>query len=84
VTEFAIPDDMTFAYFFNPFNGATFQTVLDNIVASLDRAPRWLRIIYVTPVEHAAVMATSRFRVMRSVRTTRSWLGQVSATIYEG
>jgi hypothetical protein len=81
-TRFAIPDTMSHAYLFNPFNGETFGGVLANIGASLDRAPRRLRMIYVNPVEHDAVMATGRFRVKRMVHTTRL-VSKVRAGIYE-
>lgn len=81
-TTFDIPDDMTFAYFFNPFNGETFERVMENVVASLDRAPRTLRIIYVNPVDHDTVMRTGRFRVVRHVRTTRL-VSPVEAAVYE-
>jgi len=81
-TEFAIPDDMTHAYMFNPFNGSTFARVCDNIVESLDHAPRALRLIYVNPVEHETVMATGQFRVVRHVRTTRL-VTPVEAAIYD-
>jgi SAM-dependent methyltransferase len=81
-SEFSIPDDMTYAYLFNPFNGATFERVCANIVASLDRAPRRLRVIYVKPVEHETLVATGRFRPVRRVRTTRL-VSTVEAAIYD-
>jgi SAM-dependent methyltransferase len=81
-TTFEIPDAMTYAYMFNPFNGETFQHVLDNIVASLDRSPRRLRLIYVNPVSHEVVAASGRFRLVRMVHTTRL-VSTVRAGIYE-
>lgn len=62
-TEFRVPDVMTYAYFYNPFNGATFECVCANILASLDRAPRQLRVLYLNPVEHDTLAATGRFRL---------------------
>jgi SAM-dependent methyltransferase len=79
--EYRVPDDMTHAYLYNPFNGATFQRTCANIVASLDRAPRPLRVLYLNPADHDTLMMTGRFRLLRSVRTTR--LSRVSAAIYE-
>lgn len=81
-TRFPVPDDMTYAYLFNPFTGETFMHVLDNIIESLDRAPRKVTIIYVNPVEHEALMGTGRFRLLRHVRTTRL-VTQTGAAIYE-
>jgi SAM-dependent methyltransferase len=87
-TEFEIPDDMTVAYFYNPFTGETFRRVIDNIVASLDRRPRRLSLVYANPdVSFAApaaceryVLETGRFTLVRSLSGLRS-RGRVS--VYE-
>ena len=79
--EFKVPDDVTYAYLFNPFKGETFRRVSANIIASLDRVPRTLRLIYVNPEEHAGLMATGRFRLERKVRTIRL-VSPLSAAIY--
>jgi hypothetical protein len=55
VLDFEIPDDMTIAYFFNPFVNELFTGVLDNIHRSLQMAPRPLWIIYLNPVMHEAL-----------------------------
>jgi SAM-dependent methyltransferase len=81
-TEYAIPDDMTHAYLYNPFNGPSFERFCANVVESLDRAPRPLRLIYVYPEDHEALAATGRFRLVRRVHTTRL-VFPVRATIYE-
>jgi precorrin-6B methylase 2 len=57
-----VPDDLTIAYMFCPFTGATFRGVIDNLIASHDRAPRRLRIVYLNPEEHDELMATGRVR----------------------
>lgn len=69
--EFRVPDDMTYAYFFNPFQGEVFQRVIDNIVASVDRVPRPLTLIYANPVMSAYVESTGRFEVSRRTRGVR-------------
>src|SRR3712207_4322280 len=76
---YEIPDDVTVLYLYNPFTGETFQKVLDNVVASLERAPRRLRVIYRRPTEHDRVMATGRARQVREV-VPRSRKGQNMAT----
>lgn len=43
--EYVVPDDATVIYFASPFGGAILDTVLRNIQASLDRAPRRLRVV---------------------------------------
>jgi hypothetical protein len=62
---FEVPDDMTVAYFFYPFSGSTFERVLENIVASLDRRPRRVTLIYACPGEEASIARTGRFRLAR-------------------
>jgi SAM-dependent methyltransferase len=81
-TEYSIPDDMTHAYLYNPFSGPTFERVCANILASLDRVPRPLQVIYVYPEEHETLAATGRFRLVRRVQTTRL-VFPVKAAIYK-
>ena len=50
-----MPDDLTIGYFYHPFRGETFETVLRNIVDSIDRQPRRVRLIYVTPADRRKV-----------------------------
>jgi SAM-dependent methyltransferase len=59
VLTFTIPDDMTFAYFFNPFTGDVFKHVIDGIGASLRRNPRRLTLVYTNPVMHEYLSAQS-------------------------
>jgi SAM-dependent methyltransferase len=55
-----IPDELTFVYMFRPFTGTTFARMLERLIASYDRAPRSLRVLYVRPEEHERVMASGR------------------------
>jgi len=76
VLDFAIPDDVTVAFLNNPFVGETFRTVIDRLLASVDRRPRSLRIIYGNPVEEPMLLATGRIelvRQLRGMRPTREW-----------
>lgn len=61
VTEYRVPDDMTYAYFFNPFTGEVFDAVVQNIIASLDRRHRSLTICYAYPLMEAAILESGRF-----------------------
>lgn len=79
-TVFEVPDQMTHAYMFNPFTGDTMARVCENIVASMERAPRSLRLIYVEPHEHA-IMLEHGFRLERRLHTTRT-VGRVNVGIY--
>lgn len=67
-TTFAIPDDLTIAYFYDPFRNEVLDTVLRNIIASVDRHPRRLRLIYVHPSQAERVLATGRFRFLKEQR----------------
>jgi SAM-dependent methyltransferase len=80
--EFEIPDDMTFAYFFNPFVGEVFETVLGNICRSLDRRPRRLVLIYARPTMHESIVASGRFEHVRTTHGLRRDLPTYRIAIY--
>jgi SAM-dependent methyltransferase len=79
VRDYRVPDDLTIAYFFHPFYGETLRTVLDDIVASIDRNPRRVSLIYQCPVRAAQVLATGRFRLVKELR---GGLRPASARLY--
>jgi SAM-dependent methyltransferase len=62
--EFQIPDDVTVAYFFCPFTGSVFRAVIERLIASYDRSPRRLRVVYNYPYEHGYLVGTGRVRVV--------------------
>ena len=72
VLTYAIPDDVSVAFFYNPFTGGIFADVVRRLIASHDRRPRRLRIVYVNPEEESLLLATGR------VRLVRSWAGRNS------
>lgn len=85
VLDYAIPDDVTVAFFANPFRGTTFATVVERLVQSIDRYPRTLRVIYRNPVEHEQLMATGRFEPVKRLRGMRpgaEWARSNSTTMY--
>nr|WP_042177570.1 class I SAM-dependent methyltransferase [Kibdelosporangium sp. MJ126-NF4]CEL12686.1 hypothetical protein [Kibdelosporangium sp. MJ126-NF4]CTQ93550.1 hypothetical protein [Kibdelosporangium sp. MJ126-NF4] len=65
VLDFEIPDDVTVVFFNNPFQGPVFATVIERLVATLDRNPRQLRIVYYNPVEESAILGTGRATLVR-------------------
>lgn len=86
VRDYEIPDDVTVAFFFNPFTGQTFQTVIDRLLASVDAHPRWLRIIYLCPTEHDRLMATGRVRLVKQLRRplpSREWSSRTAIHLYD-
>jgi len=83
--DFDIPDDVTVVFFYNPFTGQTFGTVIEHLLASVDRKPRPITIIYYNPVEHEQLMATGRVLVQRRLRgwrPGREWSRSNSARVY--
>lgn len=85
VLEFEIPDELTVAYFANPFTGPIFATVLEKLAESLGRKPRRLRIVYLNPVEEDAVFAAGarRIRLVRGLRPSARWSRSNSIALYE-
>jgi SAM-dependent methyltransferase len=66
--DYRVPDDVTIVYFFHPFEGDVLEVVLQDIVASIDRNPRRVALIYQRPVRAEQVLATGRFRLVKELR----------------
>ena len=79
--EFEIPDDLTVAYFFHPFGGETFKQVIDNIVESVVRRPRRVRVIYRIPVMEDYLLSAGRFELVRTTKHKPDNLRRIA--IYE-
>jgi SAM-dependent methyltransferase/thiol-disulfide isomerase/thioredoxin/uncharacterized membrane protein YphA (DoxX/SURF4 family) len=62
-TDWEIPHDMTVAYLFHPFAGAVFDHVIENIVRSIERNPRRVRLVYAGPVFERNIISTGYFRL---------------------
>lgn len=74
VVDYPVPDDLTIAFFANPFKGETFSAVIDNLISSFDRRPRDLRIIYNFVREEHRLLDTGRVRKIREGRRfVRRW-----------
>jgi SAM-dependent methyltransferase len=67
--DFRVPDDLTIGYLYHPFRDATLDAVLRNIIHSLDRRPRRVRLIYVYPQGAEQILATRRFRLLKHQRS---------------
>jgi hypothetical protein len=65
--SYEIPDDVTVAYFANPFGPPLFGEVIDRLRASLERNPRRFALIYGVPRQHDEVIKRG-FRVVRQRR----------------
>jgi SAM-dependent methyltransferase len=51
IAGYAIPDDVTVVYLYDPFVGALFDSVVRRLQQSVERHPRRLTILYLTPSE---------------------------------
>lgn len=86
VTDYRVPDDVTIVYLYNPFSGPVFQAAAQALIASFDRRPRRLRLLYQAPREHAYLASTGRFRLVRTAtawRPTAAWAQKTAINVYE-
>jgi SAM-dependent methyltransferase len=51
VLNYSVPDDVTVGYLYDPFTGSVFDAAMARLEASVERHPRRLRVVYVTPQE---------------------------------
>jgi SAM-dependent methyltransferase len=81
---YRVPDDMTVAYFANPFVGATFHRVVRSILDSIDRNPRVVRLVYFNPVMHDHLLSVG-FEVVKWLERGRgrNILGRATLALYE-
>lgn len=79
--DYPIPADMTVAYFYHPFSGPTFKTVIDRIVESVNSHPRDLTVIYQCPAMEEYVLATGVFELVRTAKGKADDSGRIA--VYE-
>ncbi len=74
ILEYRIPDDITVVFMNNPFRGSVFAAAVGELIATYDRRPRGIRLIYYNPVEHETLIHTGRFELVRTIhrRLTKS------------
>jgi SAM-dependent methyltransferase len=70
-SAYEIPDDVTVIYMFAPFRGRIFRAVTANILASIDRTPRPLTLIYANPVMDEHLQETGRFELVEVLKGVR-------------
>ena len=72
--DYEIPDDVTVVYLAAPFGEEVTQRVIEKLVASVDRAPRSLRIIHLFPPDAPRLDGFARIRRIRhGKRRVRRW-----------
>jgi hypothetical protein len=70
----------------NPFRGQVFEQAVAELLASLDRNPRRIRVIYRVPMEEQQLLATGRARLVQSfvgLRPGREWSRKMGTRVYE-
>jgi SAM-dependent methyltransferase len=85
ITNYRIPDDVTIVYAYNPVRGDLFDAAMNQLIASYDRRPRPMHLLYRYPREHDLVAASGRFDLLRTVTTWRprpSWSRATAINIY--
>ena len=85
VLDYRIPDDVSVVYMFNPFGGAIFDAVVAELIASVDRRPRALRLIYRNGRNCERLTRTGRFRLVREslgLRPGRAWRKATAVRLY--
>jgi SAM-dependent methyltransferase len=68
-STYQVSDDVTIVFLYNPFVGDVLAHFLDSVLASYDRRPRRLRLLYVQGMgsDVGAVEGTGRFRLRRVI-----------------
>jgi len=56
-TALPLPDDVTHVFLNNPFEGDLFDRFLDRVMASVDRNPRRISVIYLNPTGGQRILA---------------------------
>jgi SAM-dependent methyltransferase len=85
ITAYQVPDDVTIVYAYNPVRGDLFEAAMNQLIASYDRNPRPMHLLYRYPREHDLVAASGRFDLLQTVTTWRprpSWSRATAINIY--
>lgn len=85
ITDYRVPDDVTIVYAYNPVRGELFEAAMNALIASYDRRPRPMHLLYRYPREHDVIAASGRFDLLQTVTTWRprpSWTRATAINIY--
>jgi SAM-dependent methyltransferase len=81
--DYRLPDDVTVVFINNSVRGSIFAAVLDGIAASMARSARPMRLVYVNPLEDAAVLAAGDWRKVHTIERRRSAGPYGTTSVYE-
>ncbi len=62
--DYTVPDDVTAAFFFNPFSVSIMRSVLNRLLESYDRDPRYIRMFFYYPSDTYVAYLTNVDEVM--------------------
>jgi predicted RNA methylase len=85
VTTYRVPDDVSVVYMNNAFRGSIFDAAMRNLIASVDRQPRTVRLIYSNARDHDRLMRTGRFQLVRAssgARVGSEWRAETAIRLY--
>jgi SAM-dependent methyltransferase len=85
VTTYPIPDDVSVVYMNNAFRGSIFDAAIRNLIDSVDRHPRTVRLIYSNARDHDRLMRTGRFELARASSGPRvggEWRAATAIRLY--
>jgi SAM-dependent methyltransferase len=85
IAEFQVPDDVTVVYAYNPVRGELFEAAMNALLASYDRNPRPLHLLYRYPREHDQLEASGRFHLLKTLTTWRprpAWRRATAINVY--
>ena len=82
--EYPIPDDVSIVYLANPFTGEIFSQVIVNLLASLERSPRPVRVIYTNPREEQVLFdaGATLLKTIPGLRPTPRWSRSNATHVY--
>jgi SAM-dependent methyltransferase len=84
LATYEIPDDVTVGFLYDSVRGPLFDAVAGKLIASVDRNPRRMRLVYFRPREAPRLEATGRARFVRyGRRVLRRWLPAEYLAMYE-
>jgi SAM-dependent methyltransferase len=81
---YEVPDDVTIVYMCDPFRAQVFEAAIGRMIASIERNPRQLRLVYSMPVEGARLERMGAARLVRyGRRPGRPWATAPDLAMYE-
>jgi SAM-dependent methyltransferase len=85
IHDYRIPDDVSVVFFYSPVRGPTFDAVIAKLIASVDRRPRTVLLIYKNAKHEDRLLSTGRFSLVRKsppLRPGRKWREATAIRLY--